>query len=78
MVSVDERIGQNVGRQSRRGIKGTHKRGVRTSKNVGTKAFGGRESGQIFGCKANRLSSCTQRLLGTYGQAGQAKANINK
>ena len=66
----DRRVRTEIGR--------THRRSFRTPKNVGAKTFGGREPSQIFGCEANRLSSCAQRLLGTYGHAEQTKANLSK
>jgi len=61
-----------------RQAKNTHRRNFRTPQNVGAEAFGGRESSKILGRQAVRLPSFTQRLLGTFGQAGQAKANMNE
>ena len=78
MGTRERRIRQNDDRRGRTEVERTHRRSFRTPKNVGTKTFGGREPSQIFGCEANRLSSCTQRLLGTYGHAEQTKANLNK
>ena len=62
MDTREERIRQNDDRRSRTEIERAYRRSFRTPKNVGTKTFGGREPGQIFGCKANCLSSCTLRV----------------
>lgn len=78
MEERDEGTRQNDDRRVRTEIERTYRRSFRTPKKVGTKAFGSREPSQILGCKANCLSSCAQRLLGTSGHAGQAKENTNK
>jgi len=49
MEERDERTRQNNDRRVRTEIEGAHRRSFRTQKNVGTKAFGGREPSQVFG-----------------------------
>lgn len=71
----DAKVVQDRERRFRRESENAHRRDLKTPENVGTKTFGSREPGQIFGCEASCLSGCTQRLLGTSRPAKQAKVN---
>lgn len=60
------RTNQENKRRVRTETNGTHRRGIKTQKNVGTKTFGGRQPNQVLGCKTDSISSCTKGLLGTF------------
>jgi hypothetical protein len=73
-----EQPGKRDARHGRLEIGGAYRPDVGAQENVGTEAFGSRQTNKVFGRKAGSLSSRTQRLLGLQGRLRLSERKLKK